>query len=87
MNINRGYCSLRTARENSQSFRGACASRPGNDGGVRPPRETGSLAMVYSPKQSFSDIIPPGEALKAGTIFKSLVLPFYGERGMKGACL
>ncbi|MFU0827763.1 MAG: Spore coat associated protein JA (CotJA) [Lachnoclostridium sp.] len=40
-----------------------------------------SLAMAYIPIQQFKDLYDPEYALKAGTIFKELDLPFYGTGG------
>lgn len=37
-----------------------------------------SLAMVYSPRQSFRDIYSPLEALRQGTLFKELDKPWKG---------
>ena len=36
------------------------------------------LASVYSPLQEFHELYDPETALKRGTIFKELDLPFYG---------
>ena len=41
-----------------------------------------SLAMVYSPYQSFEDLYTPKEGLCNGTIFQLLDKPFYGDRMM-----
>lgn len=35
-----------------------------------------SLAMVYSPRQCFRNVLSPEEGLRQGTIFSELVLPF-----------
>ncbi|MDF2872822.1 MAG: hypothetical protein K0R05_4397 [Anaerocolumna sp.] len=39
------------------------------------------LAMVVIRRQCFKDLNLPDEALKAGTLFKELDLPFYGTGG------
>ena len=45
------------------------------------------LASVYSPIQTFRDLYEPEEALKAGTLFKELDLPFMApEEGKGGGC-
>ena len=41
------------------------------------------LAMAYVPMQMWRDIYQPHEAFHAGTIFRELVLPFYGRRVCK----
>ena len=38
-----------------------------------------SLAMVYAPKQTFTDLYEPEEALARGTLFRELDLPFHGR--------
>jgi len=43
-----------------------------------PKLEGFPLAMVYSPFQEWEHIYEAEEALKRGTIFKKLDLPFYG---------
>ena len=45
-----------------------------------PCLEGQSLAMVYSPCQSFEKIYEPAEALRCGTIFCKLYMPFTGIR-------
>ena len=42
-----------------------------------------SLAMVYSPCQSFQGLHTPEEGLCRGTIFIELEKPFYGARRVK----
>ena len=42
-----------------------------------------SLAMVYSPCQSFQGLHAPEEGLCRGTIFMELEKPFYGARRLK----
>lgn len=42
-----------------------------------------SLAMVYSPCQSFQGLHTPEEGLCRGTIFMELEKPFYGARRLK----
>lgn len=39
-----------------------------------------SLAMVYSPCQHFEKLYEPSEALRCGTIFCKLYMPFTGNR-------
>ena len=59
--------------------RGSCSA-----GGDRRPNTCGemrgcSLAMVYSPFQSFEDIYGAAEGLSRGTIFKMLDKPLVGN--------
>ncbi|MBQ3784614.1 MAG: spore coat associated protein CotJA [Lachnospiraceae bacterium] len=42
--------------------------------------------MGYVPWQKFQQILDPEDALKNGTIFKELVLPYTGIRGRGGNC-
>ena len=42
-----------------------------------------SLAMVYSPCQSFQGLYTPEEGLARGTVFMELEKPFYGARRLK----
>lgn len=42
------------------------------------------LAMVYSPYQLFRDIYAPDAALKRGTMFAELDLPFEGDKRRSG---
>ena len=44
------------------------------------------LAMVYSPLQEFCELYELDEALKCGTLFKQLDLPFMGESVVKVGC-
>lgn len=46
------------------------------------------LASVYSPLQSFEDLYDIEKALKRGTVFSMLDLPFEGDRRIKkgGSC-
>ena len=39
-----------------------------------------SLAMVYSPCQHFEKLYEPAEALRCGTLFCKLYMPFTGNR-------
>lgn len=43
-----------------------------------------SLAMAYVPYQEFRDLNEPDEALSAGTLFRELDKPFYGQRRKMG---
>ena len=45
-----------------------------------------SLAMVYAPVQCWRGLLNPTEALKQGSQFSELVLPFEGYRKGKGGC-
>ena len=46
-----------------------------------------SLAMVYSPRQCWQNLLNPAVGLKHGTIFSELVLPFEGRQiGGKEGC-
>lgn len=42
------------------------------------------LAMTYMPMQVWRSIYTPCDALRAGTIFEELDLPFYGKGGVCG---
>lgn len=42
--------------------------------------EGASLAMVYSPLQQFEKLYEPMEALRQGTLFCKLYMPFTGNR-------
>jgi hypothetical protein len=44
------------------------------------------LAMVYAPIQDFCELYDLDDALKSGTLFKQLDLPFKGESVSKGGC-
>ena len=44
------------------------------------------LAMVYSPIQEFRDMYEIDAALRQGTVFKELDLPFMGMTVTKGGC-
>lgn len=85
MNYNRGYCSLREARGTERAGRPA---RPDAGDELRRPSRTDreSLAMVYSPVQKWGGIYSLSEALRTGTVFRSLDLPFAGS-GRRGGCL
>ncbi len=43
-----------------------------------------SLAMVYSPEQTWRDIYEPDEALRRGTLFSELYFPLDREKGWHG---
>jgi len=43
-----------------------------------------SLAMAYVPFQEFRDLYEPEEALSAGSLFRELDKPFYGQRRRMG---
>ena len=68
---------------------------PSCDGRMSQEPETGredygncrypSLAMVYSPKQKWREVMSPEDGLRHGTIFRELVKPWEaGERGRGG---
>ena len=46
------------------------------------------LALVYAPIQEFEDILDVENALRHGTVFKALILPFEGDKrvGKGGNC-
>ena len=44
------------------------------------------VAMVYAPLQRFDHIYDPDTAMKRGTIFEELDLPFKGSDTGKGGC-
>jgi hypothetical protein len=50
------------------------------------PLNAPSLAMVYAPMQCWKGVFNPGEALKHGSQFSELVLPFEGYRKGRGGC-
>lgn len=43
-----------------------------------------SLAMVYSPRQCWRNLLEPDAALSSGSLFAELVLPFEGARKSMG---
>ncbi len=43
----------------------------------------GPLAMAYVPMQKFRDLYDAAEALKRGTLFKELDLPYVGKGGCR----
>ena len=43
------------------------------------PLDGMSLAMVYSPEQTFEGLYEPEEGLSRGTVFIALEKPFYGD--------
>lgn len=57
----------------------------GNSANNRCDLNAVSLAMVYAPTQAFQNIYDPIKALRQGTQFADLDLPFEGC-GRKGAC-
>ena len=60
------------------------AYAPDDEGGSLDQCLTGkSLAMVYSPCQSFQGLHTPEEGLCRGTVFMELEKPFYGARRLK----
>ena len=54
--------------------------------GCDDPLKAPSLAMVYAPKQCWKGLYNPTEALKHGSQFAELVLPFEGYRKGRGGC-
>ena len=70
----------------------ACGSVSGEIGNRYPCGENGvterSLAMVYAPIQYWRDAYEPEMALKRGTLFRELDMPFYGKKrsGEGGNC-
>ena len=57
--------------------------RPQNDGdGETVPEEIQVLTMAYVPYQTFTGYYQDySEALSHGSLFKTLVKPFYGQEG------
>lgn len=86
VNYNRGYCSLRESRGAERAGKGPVRSDSGDE--LRRPSRTDreSLAMVYSPVQKWGGIYSLSEALRTGTVFRSLDLPFAGS-GRRSGCL
>ena len=69
--------------------------RPDGNCGCQRPCDTScpteipapSLAMVYSPRQCWQNLLDPAVGLKHGTIFSELILPFEGRQiGGKERC-
>lgn len=61
-----------------------CTGAPINGCSTLIPESCGgtpSLAAVYSPKQSFTGLYQPSEALSRGTLFRALDLPLKGGMG------
>ncbi len=52
---------------------------PASPQGVFPAKL--SLAMAYVPYQTWEEPMAPSDALRAGTVFPSLCMPFMNERG------
>lgn len=44
------------------------------------------VAMMYAPLQSFEELYDHATALRQGTLFKALDLPFEGRSVTKGGC-
>lgn len=61
-----------------------CDSTPGEIGNSYHCGENGvegrSLAMVYAPVQAWHNAYDPQTALRRGTLFRELDMPFYGGR-------
>ncbi len=75
------FCPLTGRREPAPCNEGDTATEGKRPACVPAP----SLAMVYSPMQSFQGIYEPAVALRQGTLFAELDLPFEGC-GRKEAC-
>lgn len=55
------------------------SGRAGAGISLEEPCAVSSLAMVYSPYQSWQDIYDPGKGLKRGTIFAQLDKPWFPD--------
>lgn len=62
---------------------GSTCPLEGTDGSFEQCLTGKSLAMVYSPCQSFQGLYSPEEGLCRGTVFMELEKPFYGARRLK----
>ncbi len=90
--IARGGCNeallrmMMDGRGNAPSQKQCTPSCEGTDGRVRESRGLSGypLASVYAPLQNFKDLYDLDTALKQGTIFTELDLPFMGRRIEKG---
>ena len=71
MNERRNY-----PRYSRQQIQPAAARVQRTDNSVIEEIPAYSLAMVYAPRQSFSNIYDDRSALSAGTLYKELNLPF-----------
>ena len=60
------------SRQSGEETAGVCPEMP-------------SLAMVYAPPQRFEELNEPGAALRSGSLFRALVMPF-APTGGKGRC-
>ena len=69
------------------------SDRPSCDGSPRPDGERGdcpknlsapSLAMVYSPRQCWQNLLEPAAGLREGSIFADLILPFEAAKCQRG---
>ena len=90
--IARGGCNeallrmMMDGRGNDPSQRQCTPSCEGNDGRARESWGLSGypLASVYAPLQNFKDLYDLDTALKQGTIFTELDLPFMGRKIEKG---
>ncbi|MBD9208824.1 MAG: spore coat associated protein CotJA [Eubacteriales bacterium] len=71
--MNRGYTTAGGCRScgATDRSRGYGCGESGQGGGP-------SLAMAYVPLQSFTDLYSPEEALRRGTLFRELYMPYGG---------
>lgn len=75
--------------ERSLRMRGTCGCEgmtgkncPANKWGIKDY----PLASLYAPVQCFKNLYEPEMALKNGTLFEELNLPFMGDSVYKGGC-
>ena len=71
-----------TEQEEMEYVKMGCGKQTSMESGV----DRMKPGMGYVPWQKFQQLLDPEDALKNGTIFKELVLPYTGIRGRGGNC-
>ena len=54
--------------------------------GEEQPVDSMGIGMAYVPWQRFENVMNAAEGLECGTIFKDLVMPYYGRPMERGGC-
>lgn len=54
--------------------------------GEEQPVDSMGVGMAYVPWQRFENIMDSEEGLECGTIFRDLVMPYYGRPMGRGGC-
>ena len=87
MNIFEDYMTPLDRKEEAAAVAAILGSLTPDCKGKEPDTECAkmpSLAMVYSPKQTWKDIYEPETALCRGTLFSDLYFPLEREKGWGG---